>query len=109
MAAVICICSVSIDCRTLGRLILHHNILLTHHHHLSCLFLFFGCCMRTHSSALVLSLSLFFLSRCGVGDCADGMVQGVSVAVLQLMPLGLAWLLSFAFVLFTSIVALAAG
>ena len=50
----------------------------------------------------------FFLSRCGVGDCADGVVQGVSVAVLLLMPLGLALLLSFAFVLFPSIVALAA-
>ena len=66
--------------------------------------------MRMHSSALVLSFFLsFFLSQCGGGDCADDVVQAVSVDVLLLMPLGLAWLLSFAFVLFTSIVALLAG
>ena len=56
-----------------------------------------------HSSALVLSFFLsFFLSQCGGGgDCADGVVQSVSVAVLLLlMPLGVAWLLSFAFGLF---------
>ena len=43
---------------------LHHNILLTHHHCLSCLFCF-DCCMRMHSSALVLFLSFFiFLMWC---------------------------------------------